>query len=353
MFKKWLAVMVCLFLLASFTLSGLSVSAGPGDTVGYSLSVTDGGVGDTVTVSLSITENSRFTNALIYIHYDSSAVTYVADSLGTGSASPKTGTMVDALDYPANNYVKSVYVTAGIVTKQGVLMTFDFDVISDKPAAFSISFEECQGEAEDGTMFDVKYAISGCVLNNDGSVSTPSAGPVVGQVTTTSTSQEATTAGTMVTMPTMVVVDQDNNLVDVPVTSTTDDKGNVQTYPVTVVTNAQGTTVTLPVHIVTDSQGAVQTMIPVAESTNAQGENVTIPVMVVTDNNGEVQTVPVATETNAEGSLVTRPLTTTTRDNAQDDEGNSNLILYIVIVAICFVVAVIVAIVATKIKRKK
>ncbi len=357
MFKKWLCAILCVVMLASAV---LSASAAPEDTTAFTLSVTEGTVGDTVTVSLSISENSRFANAMLYLHYDPDAVSYVEDSLEAGSASPKSGTMFDAKDHKDESFVKCAYITGGVVTKGGVLLSFDFEVLSDAPAVFSLSFDECQGEAEDGTIFDVRYEITGCVLNNNGSAQVPTGGPVVTTTTVTTTAVSETTVGdtgstttvgtTKSTMPTMVVTDEGNNKITIPVVTTTDANGNSATVPVVVVTDAQGATVTVPVVVVTDTAGSVAT-IPVADGTDAQGNSVTIPVAIVTDAQGNVETVPVATATDAYGSIVTIPVTTSATTSVSAAE-NSGLTTGIVIVVICVIVAVVVAIAAMKLRKK-
>ncbi len=354
MFKKWFSCVVCILLFATCLMT-VMVSAGPDDTVTFTLSVTEGGVGDTVTVSLSLPENSRFTNAMIYLHYNPDAVSYVAESIGSGPASPKSGTMFEAHDHKDKYFVKCAYITGGVVTKGGVLLTFDFEVLSDVPAAFSLSFDECQAEAEDGTMYEVKHQVVGCVLNNDGSVSDPTGEPVY--TTTTLTPAQTTTAtmdvsATTTTMPTMIVTDEGNNQITIPVVTSVDANGNVVTTPVVVVTDAQGATVTVPVVVVTDTQGSVAT-IPVAEGTDADGNDVTIPVAIVTDEAGNIETVPVATATDAQGNIVTIPVTTTTAaDDYYTNADNSGLTTGIVIVVIGAVVAVAVAIAATKLRKK-
>lgn len=355
MFKKWLCAILCVMMLASAV---LTVSAAPEDTTAFTLSVTEGAVGDTVTVSLSISENSRFANAMLYLHYDPDAVSYVEDSLEAGSASPKSGTMFDVKDHKDKSFLKCAYITGGVVTKGGVLLSFDFEVLSDAPAMFSLSFDECQGETEDGTIFDVRYEITGCVLNNDGSVQVPTGGPVVTTttVTTTTALNETTTTAnaavtTTTTLPTMVVTDEGNNKITIPVVTTTDASGNSATVPVAVVTDAKGTTVTVPVVIVTDTAGSVAT-IPVADGTDAQGNDVTIPVAIVTDNEGNVETVPVATATDAKGSIVTIPVTTSPTSTTAPAAENSGLTTGIVIVILCVIVAVIVAFVAMKLRKK-
>ncbi len=324
MFKKWMSCAVSVLVLMACLMS-VTVSAGPDDTMLFTLSVTEGGVGDTVKVSISIPENSRFTNAMMYLHYNPEAVSYVEESIEAGAASPKSGTMFEALAHTDKYFVKCAYITGGVVTKGGVLLNFDFEVLSAIPAAFSLSFDECQGEAEDGTMYDVKYEVVGCVLNNDGSVSNPTGEPVYN--TTALTPAQTTTATAS------------------PVDTTT------TTMPTMVVTDAQGATVTVPVVVVTDTQGSVAT-IPVAEGTDAYGNNVTIPVAIVTDAQGNVQTVPVATATDAQGNIVTVPVTTSATEPTEPATDNSGLTVGIVIVAIGAVVAVIVAVAATKLRKK-
>ena len=350
MFKKTISCVVCALLLVTCLMT-VAVSAGPDDTMLFTLSVTEGGAGDTVKVSISIPENSRFTNAMMYLHYNPEAVSYVEESIEAGPASPKSGTMFEALAHTDKYFVKCAYITGGVVTKGGVLLTFDFNVLAAIPAAFSLSFDECQGEAEDGTMFEVKYTVVGCVLNNDGSLSNPTGEPVYTTAPVTpaqTTTATASPAQTTTTMSTMVVTDEGNNAVTIPVVTSTDADGNVATIPVVTVTDAHGATVTVPVVVVTDTQGSVAT-IPVAEGTDANGNDVTIPVAIVTDTEGNVQTVPVATATDAQGNIVTVPVTTSPTEPATD---NGGLTTGIIIVVIGAVVAVIVAVAATRLRKK-
>lgn len=360
MFKKWMACVISVLMLVC--LMNISVAAGPDDTVTFTLSVSEGSVGDTVTVSVSVPEQSRLTNTMMYLHYNPDAVSYVADSIGAGSASPKSGTMFDAMDHKDKYYVKAAYITGNVVVKGGVLLTFDFEVLSAIPAAFSLSFDECQGEAEDGTMFDMKNASVGCVLNNDGNVSAPTGEAVY--TTTTVTPPTVTTVtdpmpsdapstqpAVTTTMPTMIVTDEGNNKITIPVVSETDAAGNVTTKPVVVVTNAQGTTVTVPVVIITNPDGTVETL-PVADGVDENGNDVTIPVAIVTDPEGNIETVPVATATDANGSLVTVPVTTSaTQPTEKESDGNSSL-LTLGIVGGCLVLAVIIAVAAMKLRKK-
>ncbi len=362
-FKKWVSLMTCA--LTVLLMFGMTVSAAPADTMVFTMSVTEGDVGDTVTVSVSISENSYFTNTTFYLHYDSSKVSYVKDSLDVGKASPSGKAMFDALDHPDKNFVKGAYVTISGIKKAGELIKMDFKVLDAAPAAFSLSFDECVGVDENDVEFDVNYRVEGCVLNNDGTVETPTGDPVVipttasDVVTTTSgtansevttTTVGSTTVGTTAaTLPTMVVTDEGNNKITIPVVTTTDASGNVATVPVAVVTDAQGATVTVPVVIVTDTAGSVAT-IPVADGTDANGNDVTIPVAIVTDDKGNVETVPVATATDSDGKIVTVPVETFPVDYYADSDSGATTA--IVIVAVCVIVAVAVAVVAVKLRKK-
>lgn len=176
MIKRLTAILLCVLMLLS---AGSLTALARAETVEFGLSVTEGKTGDTVTLSIGLSEQSYFTNATLYVHYDPAVVSYVADSEATGAASPKMNTMFAVVDHPDKEYVKGVYVTVNGITKSGVLMMLDFEVKSDDPAVFSLSFEECCGSDENIGDFDVEYVTFGCVLNNSTVPDTSVTAPVI------------------------------------------------------------------------------------------------------------------------------------------------------------------------------
>lgn len=194
MIKRFTAV--CLSVLLLLSLCGGAAVSARAETVTFSLSVTEGQKGDTVTVSIDLSEQSYFTNATFYLHYDPAVVAYVWESEATGDASPRMNTMFAAVDHTDKSYVKGVYVTVNGIDEGGTLLTIDFDVLSDKPAVFSLTFDECCGADESNIEFDVNYKTVGCVLNNNTDPDTSVVAPTVVATTTASKTDSGNAATT-------------------------------------------------------------------------------------------------------------------------------------------------------------
>ncbi len=135
-------------------------TGGRAETVDFSLVANDAAAGESVVVMVNISENSYFTNATMYLHYDPAVVSYVPDSAMGGAISPSTS-MVMANDFPEKGYVKIAYVTIAGIQDGGELLTAEFTALSDEPAAFSLSFDECMGVDENGNEFSVNYSLEG------------------------------------------------------------------------------------------------------------------------------------------------------------------------------------------------
>lgn len=191
--KRWLCAVCSVFLCV--VLCAASVSVFAANVVIFSLSTdkATANVGDTVTVSVNITEKSYLANGTFYLHFDNTAVSYVADSENTGSAAGN-GTMFAANGFHDEGFVKIALVTSSSIKKSGTLMTFDFRVLKKAAAAFSFTADECVGSGTDEIDFDIEYTSKGCVLNDDGSVTTPIITPDVPVVMTTTTKRPDTTA---------------------------------------------------------------------------------------------------------------------------------------------------------------
>lgn len=175
MIKRVSVGLLCLLMLI---LSTVPVSAE--DTpLDFTLIANDAAAGEKVIVTVSIPENSYFTNATMYLHYDPSVVTYVADSVAGGAVSPSFA-MVLGNDFPDKSYVKTVYVTVDGIVEGGELITYEFTAKSNAPAQFSLTFDECMGVDGNGVEFTVAPKNDPIIINNDGSVT-----PSVPSVTTT------------------------------------------------------------------------------------------------------------------------------------------------------------------------
>lgn len=198
MTKRMISVLLAGMLLL-LLISGATVSA-RAQTTDFTLSVTEGKVGDTVTVSIHLSEQSYFTNSTFYLHYDPAVVAYVFESEDVGAISPKN-TMFAVKDHANKGYIKGVYVTVNGISAGGVLMTIDFTVLSDEPAVFSLTFDECCGADENGAEFDVSYQTIGCVLNNRTTPDTSVTAPTIAAPTTAPNGDSHTTApdGTITT----------------------------------------------------------------------------------------------------------------------------------------------------------
>ncbi len=231
--------------------------------VAFSLTATNGEVGDTVTVSMNISPESYFTNATFYLYYDTDAMEYVSDDLG--SASPR-GAMYMSNNFVDKGFLKAVYVTVSGIKNGGELVVFTFKVLKKTPAAFSLKMDECAGvEADDTTEFDLVYVLEGCIANDDGTGESPVTvtSPKTSVPANTSSVSSAVTALTGLSGSTATAVGSDSSGADaVPATT-------IVTVPVTV-TDVNG----IPV---TNAEGIVQTTfitqnVTVTTTQNQSGE---------------------------------------------------------------------------------
>ncbi len=190
--KRWLSVLYSLILCAVLCAASVCVSAASPVTFSLTTDKATANVGDTVTVSVNITENSYLANGTFYLHFNNAAVSYVADSENAGPAAGNS-TMFAANGFHDEGYVKIAFVTGSSIKKSGALMTFDFRVLKKAAAAFSLTSDECVGCGADEIDFDIEYTSKGCVLNDDGSVTTPIVTPDVPVVVTTTSKKPATT----------------------------------------------------------------------------------------------------------------------------------------------------------------
>lgn len=181
MIKRVFVGLMCLLML---TLSAIPAAAEDAP-VDFSLIANDAAAGETVIVTVSIPENSYFTNATMYLHYDPTAVTYVADSVAGGAVSPSVA-MVLGNDFPEDAYVKTVYVTVDGIVEGGELITYEFTAKSNAPAQFYLTFDECMGVDAEGVEFNVTPQNEPIVINSDGSVT-----PTVPTVTSASAATAA------------------------------------------------------------------------------------------------------------------------------------------------------------------
>ncbi len=184
--KQVLCVILAVLLTATCS---LSVFAAPAESVTYTLTANDAKVGETVTVAVSISENSYFTNATIYLHYNADAMKYVSDELG--ASAPKSA-MYMSNNFADQGFVKMAYVAINGLTKGGELFVFTFEALSEEAAEFSMSFDECIGADDDNVEFDVNYTVVPCTVNSKGQT-------VPTKTTTTASQTNSTTATTNVT----------------------------------------------------------------------------------------------------------------------------------------------------------
>ncbi len=184
--KQVLSVILAVLLMATCCLPAF---AAPAESVTYTLTANDAEVGETVTVAVSISENSYFTNATIYLHYNADAMEYVSDELG--ASAPKSA-MYMSNNFADKGYVKMAYVAINGLKKGGELFVFTFKALSKDAAEFSMSFDECIGADDDNNEFDVNYTVVPCVVNSNGQT-------VPTNTTTTASQTNATTAATHVT----------------------------------------------------------------------------------------------------------------------------------------------------------
>jgi len=272
MFKKMTA-MLSVLLCVTMLMSAAVVSARI-ETVNFALSCTDGEVGETVTISLSIPADSYFTNATMHLHYDSSALSFIEEGVGSASA---RGAMFMVNDKPAENTLSAAYVTINGIKKGGVLLTFDFEVLKKTPVPVTLTFNECVGVDANDVEFDVKYTTEGCVVNNDGSLTAPPVSEPTSAVTDVAPTNAPTTAPTAAkpTVPGSTTAPDETepgNTTDAPQTEPTaevdtdlpTDDPQIEDKPVLVpstVTDAKG-------EAVTDTEGVVvTTLVPSQEET--------------------------------------------------------------------------------------
>jgi len=158
--KKCICLVLSVMLMLSMTVVGASAAGGDGQIV-FTLSANDAAVGETVTLSVSVPENSYFTNAVMYLHYDADKLAYVEGSETTGEAAP-TGAWFMVADYPEEGFIKGAYVTVSGARKGGSLVEVSFTVLKEGITAFTLAFDECVGVDPDGEKFDVLYFIDPC-----------------------------------------------------------------------------------------------------------------------------------------------------------------------------------------------
>ena len=291
MFKKMTA-MLSVLLCVTMLMSAAVVSARI-ETVNFALSCTDGEVGETVTISLSIPADSYFTNATMHLHYDSTALSFIEEGVGSASA---RGAMFMVNDKPAENTLSAAYVTINGIKKGGVLLTFDFEVLKKTPVPVTLTFNECVGVDANDVEFDVKYTTEGCVVNNDGSLTAPPVSEPTSAVTDVAPTNAPTTAptagGTTAAKPTVpgstTAPDQteSGNTTDAPQTEPTaevdtdlpTDDPQIEDKPVLVpstVTDAKG-------EAVTDAEGVVvTTLVPSQENTQGSSDMTWLIVLAV------------------------------------------------------------------------
>ncbi len=243
MIKRMVSCALCVVCLVTL-LGGVMAVSARASKVDFSLATTNGGIGDTVTVSVSLSADSYFTNTTMAIYYDPSVVQFSEER--TGAISPASA-MFMVLDYPSDGFVKGAYVSAHPIKKSGVLVEYDFVIVQETEMVFSIGFEECVGEDENGQMFDVDYNAGSCVLNRGKGKPATTAAPKpttrVTEAPTPKTTRTTTTAasnangGTTVTTNTPVVTEP--------------------TAPVTYPTDQNG--ITLAPHVVTEPNGNAAT----------------------------------------------------------------------------------------------
>ncbi len=231
--KRLLSLCVATILVVMMCLQGALVYA-IADKVTFSLACTDGGVGDTFTVTVSVTPDSCFTNATVYLHYNTSAVEFVKEKTGEVASS---GTMFYASNKPDNGYVQGAFISAYPIEEGGELFVFTFKAIADKAAGFSLSFDECNGEDANGNLIDLNYSTTTCVFNEKaGGDVTPTTVP---KTTTKPTSSANTTTkapvnGTTTTVAaptTTVTYPTDTNGITLAPNVVTEPNGNAATQP--------------------------------------------------------------------------------------------------------------------------
>ncbi len=274
MFKKMTA-MLSVLLCVTMLMSAAVVSARI-ETVNFALSCTDGEVGETVTISLSIPADSYFTNATMHLHYDSTALSFIEEGVGSASA---RGAMFMVNDKPAENTLSAAYVTINGIKKGGVLLTFDFEVLKKTPVPVTLTFNECVGVDANDVEFDVKYTTEGCVVNNDGSLTAPPVSEPTSAVTDVAPTNAPTTAptagGTTAAKPT---VPGTTASPDETEPGNTTDAPQTEDKPVLVpstVTDAKG-------EAVTDAEGVVvTTLVPSQENTQGSSDMTWLIVLAV------------------------------------------------------------------------
>lgn len=240
MLKRILSFMLCVVCLTAVIGGTMMVSA-RASKVDFSLTTTDGGIGDTVTLSVSLSADSYFTNTTMTIYYDPSVVQFSEER--AGAISPSSA-MFMALDFPEDGYVRGAYVAAKPIKKSGVLVEYDFVIMQETEMVFSIGFDECVGEDENGTMFDVDYNAGSCVLNRGkGKPATTTAAKATTRVTEVSTAN--TNKNTTVT-----TASNAGGTTNAPTTTQS-------TSPVTYPTDQNG--ITLAPNVVTESDGNAAT----------------------------------------------------------------------------------------------
>ena len=266
MMKRLVSFLVVTVLcFAALFVQGASVLAVSSEAT-FFLSCTEGKVGDTVTVTVNITGDSGFTNATVYLHYNAEIVKFQKE--GTGELVSANNGMFMVKDEPSLGYVKGGYIGLYPAVDAGTLFTYQFKVLKDKAAGFSLTFDECQGEDENGNMFDINYSTTTCVLNEEagGAVDTTSSGKPNNSTKATTTPKNTTTK---------TGAQSQNG------TSTATEPTTV-TYP----TDAHG--ITLAPHVVTEADGNA--------ATNPDGEVVTMTTTtttsVLSDATGEPTEVP-------------------------------------------------------------
>lgn len=234
MMKRLASLLITITLCVALFAQGIPASAASGEAT-FFLSCTEGNVGDTVTVSVMITGDSGFTNATVYLHYNTAAVEFVKE--GVGEVASSCNAMFIANNMPEQGYVKGGYIALYPAIDAGTLLTYKFKVIAYKAAGFSLSFDECQGEDDNGNAFDINYSTTTCVLNEAAGGNESTTAPTKVNNNTT----KATTVATKATTTKAGNQPQGSTAASAPTTTAT--------YP----TDAHG--ITLSPEVVTQADG--------------------------------------------------------------------------------------------------
>jgi len=313
MLKRLASVLLCVTMLFAMSAVCANVSAARADSATFTISSTNAEVGEKVYVSVTLSADSYFTNATLYLHYNTTALKYVEDSFAPGYISPSSA-MAMAADHADKGFVKAAYVSPRSIKKGGELLLFEFTVIKKIPAEFSLSFDECVGVDENNKDFDVKYSVVGSTTNADSAVVVPT--------TPTTKNPNVTTTSPNISLPT--------NGETVPSDTTTTVSGD--TTPSSSNGGQTAVTTTTPI------SGEVITTVPTGATTTARPTQVVI----VTDAAGETVGTSIVYKDDAKGE--TEPV---------DDSSDSAMLWIVIAVGVVLVAVAIVAVVLFVLKKKK